>query len=197
MLSKIRDIVSHGLGLDLWAEQGEGLLQRRKAALSQFLTKLETPNPRPRKPTKAVKRKAIFQPGDCLAVRLEDGDWGAILVLDGEPESDDPYKETYGTNLVVTLRYKSPEMPSLSVFEKREWLYLNHHAWKNYLELCYVTAARFKKVRTASSAWGPFSFDQLTRKQQRRTRHGPTSLTTCTRRIDGIAVFATDCVCKV
>jgi len=147
VLSKIRDIVSHGLGLDLWAEQGEGLLQRRKAALSQFLTKLETPNPRPRKPTKAVKRKAIFQPGDCLAVRLEDGDWGAILVLDGEPESDDPYKETYGTNLVVTLRYKSPEMPSLSVFEKREWLYLNHHAWKNYLELCYVTAARFKKVK--------------------------------------------------
>jgi hypothetical protein len=147
VLSKIREIVSDGLGLDLWAEQGERLLQSRKAALSQFLAKLETPNPRPRTPRKAIKRKAIFQPGDCLAVRLEDGDWGAILVLEDEPESDDPYKETYGKNLVVTLRYKSPEMPSLSVFEKREWLYLTHHSWKGQLELCYVTAVRFRKVK--------------------------------------------------
>jgi hypothetical protein len=147
VLSKIREIVSRGLGLDLWAEQGERLLQRRKTALSQFLTKLETPNPRPRKPRKAIKRKSIFQPGDCLAVRMEDGDWGAMLVLKGEPESEDPYKETYGTNLVVALRYKSSELPSLEAFEKRDWLYLNHHSWKNHLTLRYVTAARFREVK--------------------------------------------------
>jgi len=147
VLSKVREIVSEGLGLDRWAEQGERLLERRKRALNQFLVKLETANPRPRKPRKAIKRRPIFQPGDCLAVRLQDGDWGAILVLKGEPESDDPYKETYGTNLVVTLRYKSPDMPSLSVFEKREWLYLTHHSWKNDLVLSYVTASRFRKVR--------------------------------------------------
>ena len=147
VLSKIREIVSDGLGLELWAEQGEDLLRRRKTALSQFLTKLETPNPRPRKPRKAVKRKPIFQPGDCLAVRLKDGDWGAILVLRGEPESQDPYKETYGTNLIVTLRYKSSEMPRLKVFEKREWLYLTHHSWKEELDSAYVTTARFKSVK--------------------------------------------------
>jgi hypothetical protein len=147
VLSKIREIVSGGLGLDRWAEQGERLLQRRKIALSQFLAKLETPNPRPRKPRKAVKRKAIFEPGDCLALRMKDGDWGAILVLEGEREADDPYKETYGTNLIATLRYKSSEMPSLDVFEKREWLYLTHHSWKSQLDLCYVTAARFRTVK--------------------------------------------------
>jgi hypothetical protein len=147
VISKIREIVSDGLGLDLWAEQGAALLQRRKTALRQFLAKLDTPNLRPRKPRKAIKRKAIFQPGDCIAVRMKDRDWGAILVLNGEPESDDPYKKTYGTNLIVTLRHKSPEMPGLGVFEKREWLYLTHHSWKNQLTLCYVTAARFKKVK--------------------------------------------------
>jgi hypothetical protein len=147
VLRKIREIVAKGLGLDLWAEQGEGLLQRRKTALTQFLIKLETPNPRPRKPRKAIKRNRIFQPGDCLAVRLEDGDWGAILVLEGKPESDDPYEETYGTNLVGTLHYKSSLMPRLDDFEKRQWLYLTHHSWKNQLELCYVTAARFRKVK--------------------------------------------------
>jgi hypothetical protein len=147
VFSKVREIVSDGLGLDRWAEQGERLLQRRKTALNQFLAKLKTPNQRPFRPRKAIKRTPVFQPGDCLAVRLQDGDWGAILVLKGEPESDDPYKETYGTNLVVTLRYKSSEMPSLSVFEKREWLYLTHHSWKGRLELCYVAALRFRKVK--------------------------------------------------
>jgi hypothetical protein len=147
VLSKVREIVSDGLGLDRWAEQGERLLARRKTSLNQFLAKLETPNPRPRKPQKAIKRKPIFQPGDCLAVLLQDGDWGAILVLMGEAESDDPYKETYGRNLVVTLRYKSSERPNLSVFEKREWLYLTHHSWKDHLDLSYVMALRFREVK--------------------------------------------------
>jgi hypothetical protein len=83
VVSRIREIVKDGLGLDRWAEQGDSLLQRRKAALNQFLDKLQTSNPRPRKPKKAIKRKPIFQPGDCLAVRLQDGDWGALLVLLG------------------------------------------------------------------------------------------------------------------
>jgi hypothetical protein len=147
VLSKVREIVSGGLGLDPWAEQGEGLLQARKVALGRFLVKLEAPNPRPRRPRKGTKRKPIFHSGDCLAVRLEDGDWGAILVLDCETESDDPYKDTYGTNLAVTLHYKNSEMPTLDVFEKREWLRLTHHAWKGDLELCYLSAIQFRNVK--------------------------------------------------
>jgi hypothetical protein len=146
-LLKISEIVRDGLGLSRWAEQGERLLQRRKTALNQFLAELETPNPRPRKPRQAIKRNPVFQPGDCLAVRLQDGEWGPILVLQGEPDSDDPYVETYGTNLIVTLRYKNAEMPSLDIFEKREWLYLTHHAWKNHLDVSYVTAVRFRNVK--------------------------------------------------
>jgi hypothetical protein len=147
VLSKIREIVEGGLGLERWAEQGQLLLQHRKTALNQFLAKLQTSNPRPRKPRKAIKRKPIFQPGDCLAVRLRDGDWSAMLVLKGELESDDPYQETYGRNLVITLRYKNSEMPSLDVFEKREWLYLTHHSWENELEVCNVSTVRFRAVK--------------------------------------------------
>jgi len=143
----VREIARDGLGLDRWAEQGERLLQQRKTALNQFLTKLESVNFRPRKPHKATKRKPLFQAGDCLAVRLEDGVWGAILVLQHEPESDDPYKETFGTNLVVALRYSSSEPPTLSVFERREWLLLSHHSWHNQMELCFVSALRFRSVK--------------------------------------------------
>jgi hypothetical protein len=147
VLSKIEQIVTQGLGLELWAEQGNALLQRRKTVLRQFLAKLESKNPRPRKPRMAIKRKPIFQPGDCIAVRLEDGEWGAILVLKGKPESDDPYVETYGTNLAGMLDYKSSRMPALSDFEKRNWLIKTHHFWRNEISLYVLIAARFRQVK--------------------------------------------------
>jgi hypothetical protein len=147
VLERIRQIVSDGEGLDRWAEQGQTILQRRKSALIQFLAKLESTNPRPRKPRKATKRRPIFQPGDCLAVRLKDGEWGAILVLRGPGESEDPYVETYGLNLAVTLKYKGAEPPSLQVFAKREWLRQTHHSWQGDLDLCYLTSRRYRSVK--------------------------------------------------
>jgi hypothetical protein len=147
VLAEIRKIVQDGLGLDRWAEQGKRLLEQRKVALNQFLLKLETANERPRKPRRAIKRKPLFEPGDCVAARLQDGAWGAILVLQHEPESDDPYKETYGTNLVAALRYRSVEPPPLSVFEKREWLFLTHHAWRNRMELSFVFKRGSRSVK--------------------------------------------------
>jgi hypothetical protein len=45
VFSKVRQIVDEGLGLARWAEQGDRLLLKRKAALNQFLSKLETSTP--------------------------------------------------------------------------------------------------------------------------------------------------------
>jgi hypothetical protein len=147
VLAKVQEVVRDGLGLKRWAEQGQRLLERRKAALQQFLAKLESVNVRPRKPRKAIKRNPLFKPGDCLAVRLPDDVWGAILVLQYEPESDDPYKETYGTNLVAALKYRGSNPPSLDEFEKREWLLLNHHGWRNEMVLRFVFALRSRDIR--------------------------------------------------
>lgn len=149
VLAKVRGIVREGLGLERWAEQGQRLLERRKAALGQFLAKLESVNARPRKPRKSIKRKPLFKPGDCLAVRLPNDVWGAILVLQHEPESEDPYRETYGTNLVVALKYRGTNPPPLDEFEKREWLLLNHHTWRNEMVFRFVFGRRFKDVRNS------------------------------------------------
>jgi hypothetical protein len=146
-LSNVRQIVTEELGLDLWADAGESLLRRRKTVLRQFLSTIETPNARPRTPRQAIKRKPIFNPGDCLAVRQQDGDWGAALVLQGEPESSDPFVETLGKNLVVHLLYKNSVMPTLEVFDRREWLYLTHHNWDNQMAILYVMAIRFRPIK--------------------------------------------------
>ena len=147
VMKQVEKHVREGLGLSRWAEQGERVLNRRKAALTQFLAKLTTVNPRPREPRKAIKRSPLFHPGDCLAVRLDDGAWGAILVLQHKPESDDPYKETYGLNLVASLCYRGAETPTLDVFAKRDWLYLNHHSWHNEMVLRFVYALRFRTMK--------------------------------------------------
>lgn len=145
--ARVREIVRAGQGLVRWAEQGERLLQKRKKVLEDFLAHLETVNPQPRKPRKAMKRKPLFQPGDCLGVRLEDGRWGAVLVLQQAPETDDPFKETYGMNLVAGLRWFGDEAPDLRVFEERDWLSLNHHHWRNHRLLFFVSALRFRGVK--------------------------------------------------
>ncbi len=146
VLADVRNMIRDGLGLARWEEQGSLLLEKRESALRRFLAKLETENLKPRKPKKAIKRKPLFQPGDCVAVRLMDGEWGAILILQGETESTDPFKETYGSNLAVALRYKSLELPALDVFKAREWLIRTHPAWKGKMDICNVSVLRSKKV---------------------------------------------------
>jgi len=145
ILERARRIVEDGVGLDRWETARDKAAYRKR--LVKFLDKLRTPNPRPKKPKNAVKRKPVHQPGDCLAVRLSDGDWGAVLVLACPPESDDPFEDTYGINLIATLRYKAKEPPALDVFERREWLVLTHHSWAGKRDLCNVAERGYKKVR--------------------------------------------------
>jgi hypothetical protein len=130
VLDRVRDVVAEGKGLDRWAQPGGRGLARRRKVLSTFLAKLRTVNPRPRGPRKPTHRKPIFQPGDCLAIRLSDGDYGGGLVLEhpSEGNAEDPAEETYGVNLIGILSYKSADKPPLGVFEKRHWHRGTHHS---------------------------------------------------------------------
>ncbi len=112
-----------------------------------FLKSVQKPNPKPREPRPAIKRKPVFEPGDCLAIRLSDGDYGAALVLDSPRESKKPEEETYGLNLVGLLNYKSSSKPRLEVFKRRQWLRLTHHSWAGQLEIVYVTRSGFRTYR--------------------------------------------------
>ncbi len=147
ILDRVREIVAEGQGLERWAEAGAGELARRREALSTFLAKLQTRNPRPRKPRKAIQRKPVFQPGDCLAIQLSDGDYAAALVLENPPEDREPGDDTYGINLIGLLDYKGKTKPGLDVFEQRQWLRLTHHSWGGQVQIVNVMALRFRAVK--------------------------------------------------
>ncbi|MEO7298035.1 MAG: hypothetical protein ABI042_05605 [Verrucomicrobiota bacterium] len=140
VLAKVGEIVNHGLGLDRWSEGTVRDLEKRKKVLSEFYTKLQTPNPKPKKRKKPRFIPAVFETGDCLALHLTSGGYGAALVL----ATDNTHKQ-YGKNLIGVLRYRSGQKPPLSVFESRDWLYINHHNWKNQIEITWCLGYAYRK----------------------------------------------------
>lgn len=128
-IAMVKRIVDEGLGLENWEDEGPRVLAKRKAKVAEFLRAIQAPNPKPRKPKPPTRRAPVHEPGTCLALRLKDGDYGAVLVLAAPEENRGPRKETYGVNIVGILAYKSARKPGMDVFEARQWLRLTHHEW--------------------------------------------------------------------
>ncbi|MGE5843107.1 MAG: hypothetical protein ACM335_12545 [Deltaproteobacteria bacterium] len=134
ILNRVKDDLDSGRSLAPWTEDQRGLA-RRRAALEKFISKIGQPNRRPKKPPKIVVRAPKFQPGDCLSIRLSNGQYAGALVL-----AADHSNVEYGTNLIGVLDYLSPEKPTMEVFGKRKWLVLSQHssnkidaAWYHYI----------------------------------------------------------------
>jgi len=141
VLSRVRKDIQSGSGLERWSDDAKTLAGRR-AALTKFLAKVESPNPKPSAPPKLVVRKAPFLEGDCLSVQLPDGRYTAALVL-----RVDNSNAEYGKNLIASLDYCDSEPPSLAVFERRDWLVLDHGNWNGEKEVRWYLPVRFQKER--------------------------------------------------
>jgi hypothetical protein len=140
-LIQVEEDFRSGRSLDSWTEDQRGL-SRRRAALEKFLSKIATPNPHPKKPPKIVSRAPKFQAGDCLSIRLADGRYAAAIVLVA-----DHSKVEYGKNLVGVLDYLSAEKQPVEVFRRRKWLILNHHNWKNEMDLAWYLPLGFRAAK--------------------------------------------------
>jgi hypothetical protein len=117
VLQRVRNQITSGDGLERWEEDGATYLKKRNDALAKFLAQINTPKVKPRKRRKIRHAPASYQPGDCIAITLDDGDYGAALVLATDTSARE---EDY--SLVVLLKYKSSQKPQLSDFERRQWL---------------------------------------------------------------------------
>lgn len=139
ILERIRNDIAMGHGLTPWQED-EKLFHKRKTALSKFLSRIESPNPKPAKIPKLIVRRAPFKQGDCLVVALPEGLYTAALVL----KADNSNLE-YGKNLIASLDYLSSIPPSLQVFKRKEWLILSHGNWNNRRDISWYLPVQFKK----------------------------------------------------
>jgi len=127
ILNKIEEIIENGEELKVWLDLGasEGDIKKRRTALEKFLQKLRTNRSKP-KPRKKEKLKTpIFSTGDCLSFKLENGNFGAALVLASDQDPERAY------NLVATTRVNSSTMPTLDDIRNSEILVLNFASWED------------------------------------------------------------------
>jgi len=145
VLDRVRADLRQGAGLAPWQEESDRALRKRVRVLQQFVAKLETPNPRPRKCPKRVVRAPKFAAGDCLAVALPDGRYAAALVL-----AADHARPEYGKNLIAVLDYLSDRKPHVEVFTERRWLrrpgdWQPEYAPQGPFDIAWYDAAGFRK----------------------------------------------------
>ena len=141
VLNRVKGDFDSGRSLDAWREDTRGLL-RRRAALEKFISKIAVPNPRPRKSPKTVVRAPKFQPGDCLSIRVANGQYTAALVLAADHSAVE-----YGKNLVGLLEYLSPQRPPMEVFRTRKWLVPTLHNVSNAMDVAWYLPLGFRAAK--------------------------------------------------
>jgi hypothetical protein len=141
VLNRVRGDFASGRSLDAWKEDPRGL-PRRRAALEKFIRKIAVPSPRPKKPPKTVVRPPMFQPGDCLSIRLANDRYAAALVLAADHSTVE-----YGMNLVGVLDYDSPQKPPMEVFRTRKWHLRAHPGASDAMDVAWYQPVGFRAAK--------------------------------------------------
>jgi len=136
VLRQVKKIVSSAADLSGWHADDRKTRQR---VLDDFLSRVSSPNPKPKRPVKRRVAKAVFQPGTCLAVETYRGGYGAAIVLKVETNKYDTY------HLVGSLSGMFASPPTMDVYERRNWLHLTHGNFSGQLHLIWCAASSYKR----------------------------------------------------
>lgn len=142
ILERVTHDFHSNIGMERWGDTSEKLYKQRKEVLAKFIDKISRPNPRPTRPPKRVTRKPKFAPGDCLSIKLDNGQYGAAIVL--VADHSDP---AYGKNLVGVLDYLSDDPPTGDVFSQRNWLKRTRSGWQGELDIVWYSHVGFRKMK--------------------------------------------------
>jgi hypothetical protein len=114
LFQRVKTIVETGEDIKIWEELGADKkeLNERKKVLDSFLDKLSQEKDKPRKRKRKVLRDSIFQKGDCLTFRLDNGNFGGAFVLTSENQTE------YGMNMIATTTIDQKDKPTIDDFKK-------------------------------------------------------------------------------
>ncbi|SEI51755.1 hypothetical protein SAMN05216327_102170 [Dyadobacter sp. SG02] len=142
LFERIRTIIESGADLKIWKELGsnEKDLKRRENALDKFLVELQSERPKAKSRKKALIRQALYEKGDCLTFKLENGNYGGVVVLESINDSE------YGYNLIAATRINQPSRPTKIDFENSDVLVLNHADWADKVHVVWYLPARHRRI---------------------------------------------------
>jgi len=155
VLRQVQALVRDELGLDRWRDDPKALAKRREV-VARFVAQVSLPNENPKPLPKREVRAAPFQAGDCLAVRVDDGRYTAVLVL-----AEDNSRPELGMNLVAGLDYLSASRPTLADFERSPKLLKVHGQWQGQQDLLWCLPVGLKKERERFQLVGQLALDGI------------------------------------
>lgn len=117
VLNKVTNDLRERRGIQRWLDEGLDICGERIRILEDFISKLQSDNPKPKRLPKLIVREPLFQKGDCLAIEFDDNKYAAYLVLDIDHSNIE-----YGQSLVILIDYCGESVPDLSVYKKAKFL---------------------------------------------------------------------------
>lgn len=113
IFDRVKKVVATGADLEVWRQldADEKDTKKRKVVLDKFLADLQTERPKAKSRKKKIIRQPVFDKGDCLTFKLENGNYGGAVVLEAIKDSE------YGHNLIATTRINQTNKPTKKDFE--------------------------------------------------------------------------------
>jgi hypothetical protein len=108
--------------------------------LAEMKDILDSENPEPREPELLKRVDPIYKAGDCVAFRLENGNWGGFVAVN---EIVDPVDISAGRNHVAALSINQEEVPIEGDFMKSRFLYVNIDGLPNQVHFVALDAKDF------------------------------------------------------
>lgn len=142
ILNRVKTIIETGNDLKVWRQldADEKDIKKRKVVLDKFLTDLQTERPKAKSRRKKIIRQPVLKKGDCLTFKLENGNYGGVVVLEAIKDSE------YGYNLIAATRINQTNKPIKKDFENAEVLVMNHSNWDNKPNIKWCSSIRHKHV---------------------------------------------------
>ncbi|MGN7885721.1 hypothetical protein ACN9ML_04405 [Dyadobacter endophyticus] len=142
LFERVKTIIDTGADLEVWRQLGsdEKHVKKRKNALDKFLGELQSERPKAKSRRKRIIPQSVYEKGDCLTFRLENGNYGGAVVLEAINDSE------HGYHLIAVTRINQPVKPEKIDFENSEVLIVNYANWADKPLVQWYLPLRHKQI---------------------------------------------------
>lgn len=105
-------IVNSKSELHRWIRLGGSISDsmKRHIEVERLLEKISIENVKPKRPRKKKLIDALFEKGECIALKDRNGYYSGVIILNSEKQTE------YGINMILVIDYFSEKKPSLEDF---------------------------------------------------------------------------------
>jgi len=142
ILERVKTIIESGADIELWKDldASNSDLKKRQIVLEKFLITITTERSKAKPRKRKVIRQPVFEKGDCLTFKLENGNFGGAIVLEAVKDTE------YGLNLIAATRINQSKLPTKKDFQNTEVLILNYASWDNKQIISWYNPVRYKSI---------------------------------------------------